>query len=95
MSAEELVLSIAVNLGRIGRFAYAGRRPRVEQFLNETQDYVRQLEKLPVQPRFQKTFVFFKESFDQLAIDIQMDAAWAETAYTWANILTHRAKLAG
>lgn len=94
MGAQELVLNIAVNLGRIGRYAYEGRRPRVEQFLNETQDYVRQLEKLPVHPRFQKTFVFFKESFDKLAKDVHLDAAWAETAYTWANILTHRAKLA-
>jgi len=95
MSAQELVLNIAVNLGRIGRYAYEGRRSRVEQFLSETEEYVRQLESAPMQPRFQKTFAAFKQSLNELTRDMRLDKFWAETAYAWANILTHRAKLAG
>ena len=95
MSTQELVLNIAVNLGRIGRYAYEGRQARVEQFLSETGEFVRQLDSVPINPRFQKTLAFFKESFKELENSKRLDAAWAETAYTWANILTHRAKLAG
>ena len=95
MNAQELILNIAVNLGRIGRYAYEGRRSRVEQFLNETEEYVRQLESASMHPRFERTFAAFKESFNELERDIRLDVFWAETAYTWANILTHRAKLAG
>ena len=95
MSAQELILNIAVNLGRIGRYAYEGRRSRVEQFLNETEEYVRQLESSPIHPHFQMTFDAFKNSLTELERDMRLDAFWAETAYTWANILTHRAKLAG
>jgi len=94
MTARELVLNIAVNLGRIGRYAYEGRRVRVEQFLHETEEYARQLELTPLPPRFKMTFDAFKQSLNELAEDIRLDAFWAETAYTWANILTHRAKLA-
>jgi hypothetical protein len=94
MSAQELILNIAVNLGRIGRYAYEGRRSRVEQFLNETEDYIRQLESTPLSPRFKMTFDDFKKSLNELEKDVRLDAFWAETAYTWANILTHRAKLA-
>lgn len=95
MSTQELVLNIAVNLGRIGRYAYEGRHARVEQFLNETGEFVRQLDSAPVNPRFQKTLNYFKESFKEMESNRRLDASWAETAYTWANILTHRAKLAG
>lgn len=95
MSAQELILNIAVNLGRIGRYAYEGRRSRVEQFLNETDEYVRQLELTPLKPRFKGTFDDFKKSLNELEKDMRLDVFWAETAYTWANILTHRAKLAG
>jgi len=95
MNAQELTLNIAVNLGRIGRWAYEGRRGRIEQFIKETKGYILQLESMPKAPRFQETFKAFKESFSNLEKDMCLDAVWAETAHTWANILTHRAKLAG
>ncbi|MGA2774477.1 MAG: hypothetical protein ABSE81_00210 [Candidatus Omnitrophota bacterium] len=95
MSAQEIILNIAVNLGRIGRYAYEGKCSRVEQFLNETDEYVRQLESIPLKPRFKGTFYDFKKSLNELEKDMRLDTFWAETAYTWANILTHRAKLAG
>lgn len=94
MSAQELILNIAVDMGRIGRYAYEGRRARVEQFLNEIEAHVRQLESIALPSRFKGTFDAFKQSLDELAKDMRLDASWAETAYTWATILTHRAKLA-
>ena len=94
MSVQELILNIAVNLGRIGRYAYEGRRSRVEQFLRETEEYVHQLESAAIRPSFRRTLNAFKESLNNLENDMRLDAFWAETAYTWANILTHRAQLA-
>ena len=94
MNAQELTLNIAVNLGRMGRCAYEGRRVRLEQFLKETEEYVNQLESISKTAGFQRTFDLFSESFNNLKNDVHLDSAWAETAYTWANILTHRAKLA-
>ena len=94
MDAQELTLNIAVNLGRIGRWAYEGRRSRLQQFLRETEYYITQLEAMPKSPRFQKTFDNFKRVFDDLRNDVRFDSTWAETAYTWANILMHRAQIA-
>ncbi|MFC1594457.1 hypothetical protein ACFL38_03930 [Candidatus Omnitrophota bacterium] len=93
MSAKELTLNIAVNLGRLGRFAYEKKTNRLNQFLQETQDFVRQLEAMPKSSRFQKTFDTFRKDFDVLSSDVRLDSAWAETAFTWAAILTHRAQL--
>lgn len=94
MNAQELILNIAVNLGRIGRWACEGRRDRLNQFLDETEAYIHQLECLPKSPRFQRTFDVFSETFNNLRSDRAKDAAWAEMMFTWANILTHRAQLA-
>jgi len=94
MSSRELTLNIAVNLGRIGRWASEGRINRLNQFLEETEDYIHQLEKAPKSLRFQRTFNIFRENFDKLKSNTQVDSAWAEMMFTWANILTHRARLA-
>ena len=94
MNAKELTLNIAVNMGRIGRWACEGKINRLNQFLEETEGYVAQLDKSPKSARFQKTFDLFKRSFTALKNDVRLDPIWAETAFTWANILTHRAGLA-
>ena len=94
MNARELTLNIAVNLGRLGRWAMEGRQGRIRQFLAETDDFMRQLEAAPKLARFLKTFESFKREFDVLKDTQSFDETWAETALTWANILTHRAKLA-
>ncbi len=94
MDARELTLNIAVNLGRIGRWAYEGRRNRLEQFLQETEVYIHELERLPKSSRFQETFDIFVKNFNNLRSDIRIDPYWAEMMLTWANILTHRAELA-
>lgn len=94
MGAQELTLNIAVNLGRLGRWAYEGRLNRLNQFLEETEGYINQLEKAPKSLLFQRTFDIFRENFNKLKSNTQVDSVWAETMLTWANILTHRARLA-
>ena len=94
MTAQELTLNIAVNLGRIGRWAYEGKANRLSQFLKETEEYVNQLEAAEKSVRFQKTFKIFKKTFGELKDDVRLDTRWAEAMFTWANILTHRSRLA-
>ena len=94
MNAQDLTLNIAVNLGRLGRWVADGKTGRVNQFLVETEDYLRQLEKASKTPRFKKTFSIFKQKFFKIRNSQKLDDMWAEEALTWANILTHRAKLA-
>ncbi len=93
MDAKELTLNIAVNLGRLCRWAMEGRRARVDQFLIETQEYLKALEAAPKSTRFLPTYQWFKRDFEVLSHNVRMDANWAESMLTWANILTHRASL--
>ncbi len=94
MNAEDIVLNIAVNLGRISRWASEGKQQRVDRFLEETEKYMDELEHTPKSSRFQKTFDAFKGYFILLKNTEERDDAWAESMLTWGNILTHRAKLA-
>jgi hypothetical protein len=93
MDAREITLNIAVNMGRLCRWAMEGRRARVEQFLAETEGYVEALEKTSKSNRFLPTYEQFRRDFEALRNDVRMDPDWAETALTWANILSHRASL--
>ena len=89
MEAREITLNIAVNLGRLCRWAMEGRRQRVEQFLTQTQEYIEALELAPKSPRFLPTYEWFKHDFARLCHDVRLDEYWAEDMLTWANILTH------
>lgn len=89
-----MTLNIAVNLGRLCRFAMEGRSLRVAQFLSETEQFLKDLEVTPKSPRFLPTYEWFKDDFKRLCNDVRMDEDWAESMLTWANILTHRASLA-
>ena len=93
MNAKEITLNIAVNLGRLCRWSMEGRRARVDQFLIETQKYVQALDAAPKSARFLPTYEWFKKDFDVLRLNVEMNADWAESTLTWANILTHRASL--
>lgn len=93
MNAKELTLNIAVNLGRLCRWSMEGRRARVDQFLAETEGFVKALDSAPKSARFMPTYEWFKKDFEVLSHNVQMDANWAESMLTWANILTHRASL--
>lgn len=91
---QELILHIAANLGRLSRWALDGKDKRVNQFLEETVEFVDQLENLPKNERFVPTYKTFKKEFNILKRKEKFDKYWAEDALTWANILAHRAKLA-
>ena len=93
MNARDLTLNIAVNLGRIARWVGEGKTVRVTQFMTETEDFLDQLDEAKKSERFEKTFRLFKRSFENLKKKEPNDE-WAEEALTWANILTHRSKLA-
>lgn len=93
MNAKNLTLNIAVNLERIGRWSAEGRSARVNQFLTETEGFLKELEKAEKTDKFQRTFIKFKEDFRRLKNDIQLNEDWSERFYTWGNILTHRSKL--
>lgn len=94
MDAREIILNIAVNLGRLCRWAMEGRKERVEQFLAQTKEYLKDLESAPKSSRFLPTYEWFKNDFTRLSQDVHMNADWAESMLTWANILSHRASLA-
>ena len=93
MSARDLTLNIAVNLGRLARWIGEGKTARVTQFMSETEDFLDQLDKAKKSARFEKTFRLFKRRFENLKKK-EPDDDWTEEIFTWANILTHRAKLA-
>lgn len=93
MNAQELVLNIAVNMGRLSRWAVEGKYTRIKQFISDTEIYVDQLENTPQGERFKPTYLAFKRKFEELK-NHEPNEVWAEDALTWANILTHRAKLA-
>lgn len=94
MNAQELVLNIAVNLGRISRWAMEGKEIRVRQFLSETENYLLELKKTSRGEGFEKTYEKFVCDFKKLNDKVILNDEWAESMLTWANILTHRAKLA-
>lgn len=94
MNAEELTLNIAVNLGRVSRWAQEGKKDRIVQFLEETENYVKDLKDAKKKPGFQKTFQIFYKKFYDLKGSIECNDIWAEETLTWANILSHRAKIA-
>lgn len=94
MSAEQIILSIAVNLSRLSRWSSAGNIARIRQFLRDTDAYVKLLDQAKVSKRFQPTLSAFKKEYRDLVSGKFTTYEWAERTLTWANILQHRAKLA-
>lgn len=94
MNAKDLVLNIAVNFGRLSRFSQEGRAERIKQFLEDTDYYLKELERVQVNDKFKPTLERFKIDLAQLKSSDSATPEWAEQALTWANILQHRAKLA-
>ena len=94
MTAQDLVLNIAVNFGRLCRFSSEGRVERIKQFLQDTEYYLNELEKVEVNNRFRPTLERFKIDLARLKSSDSTTPEWAEKTLTWANILQHRAKLA-
>lgn len=94
MTNQDLVLNIAVNMGRLCRFGLEKREGRVKQFITDTEVYLDQINKETLNSKFTRTFEKFQIEFNELKNDANYNYIWAEKALTWANILTHRAKLA-
>ena len=53
MTAQEITLNIAVNLGRLARWVGEGKTGRVAQFVTETEEYLKLLESLEKSVRFE------------------------------------------
>ena len=92
MTPRDLVLNIAVNMGRLGRYSLASQPQRVAQFLADTQTYLDQLQNF--NPRFRSTYDRFIKDYSYLKSSPPDTDDWSDTAYTWASILTHRAQFA-
>lgn len=92
MTNRDLVLNIAVNLGRLGRYSYQNQPARISQFITDTQDYLDQLQNF--HPGFQNTYDNFLKAYTFLKSTLPDNDTWSDTAFTWAAILTHRAKFA-
>ncbi|CAN5306877.1 hypothetical protein BH10PAT1_BH10PAT1_4400 [soil metagenome] len=86
MNTEDLILNIAVNLNRISKYMIDGNDKRVKLFLEDNDYYIKEVEKKKLSDKFEKTFSIFKNKM--------ADFGDAEDYLNWANILTHRAKLA-
>lgn len=93
MTARDLTLNIAVNLGRIARWTTENKTSRIPLFLEETEKYFKELEDAPKADKFIPTFESFKKEFNRLKNSTH-DINWADDLYTWANILSNRARLA-
>lgn len=92
MTARDLTLTIAVNLGRFSRWAQEGKMKRIDQFLKETDACLSSLQQSSIPERFAPTLQQFIRQYKQLKDASVRDDTWAEAMSTWANILTHRAK---
>ena len=91
------ILDISVNLARVSDWILSEsnqKQARVDQFLEETDQFIAEVAN--VSDSFKPTFERFKKEFNQLLKDRNNPNRydWAEKALTWANILSHRAKLA-
>ena len=99
LTPNEKILDISVNLARVSDWMLVdneSKQRRVDQFLDETKQYMSTIARSDVSIRFQKTFDGFVNEFKQLLKDRHQEDKydWAERALTWANILQHRAKYA-
>ncbi len=94
MDATEILLNIAVNLGRIGRWATEKKHSRIEQFFSDTDWYVEKLAEAKKNNEIIPTLNFFEKNYARLKKNKSRNDAWAEEAFTLSNILIHRAKIA-
>ncbi|MDQ3098269.1 MAG: hypothetical protein M3Q44_00800 [bacterium] len=91
MDNKDIVLNIAVNLGRLSRWAIEGNVSRISRFIVDTDYYVELLKNNRVASAFENTQSKFIREYDMLKESPHYDEIWAEKSLTWSNILTHRA----
>ena len=99
VNVRDRVLDISVNLTRVANWAsesYEQKEHLINFFLNQTEGYIKEINKSKVSKDFEPVLIKFTKVFKRLnSAKIQKNNNdWAEEALTWANILTHRAKFA-
>ena len=97
LSPEDIILDISVNLARVSDWILSeNKQRRIDQFLEETREFLLLLPAEKVSERFAPTLLRFRRDFELLQLERTTadKKDWAERALTWANILQHRAKLA-
>ena len=100
MDQKQLLLDIAMNLGRIGNWTaddFVGKRVRISLFLTQTKKYFGQLNRETYSPRLLQTVerlsVEFSHYEKELLATPNDTYVLAEKLLTWANILTHRSTM--
>lgn len=92
-------MDISQNLARIGNWtadSYESKKSLIQSFLTQTDQYLQETINLHYPQSIKELLNKFQKEFEELKkekITPQNKEAWAERALTWANILTHRAKL--
>ena len=100
MGTQSKILDIAMNLNRVGNWAaddYHTKKERIKMFLESTSKYIQEVDEIPQDSRFKKTYDAFINQYPELKKEGLQGPKnplwWAEEMMTWGNILTHRAKL--
>lgn len=93
MTTQEIILNVAVNLSRLGRYALERKEKRIKLFIEDNEKYIDQMKGKKLRVKFQRTYQNFLIVYKRLTSNISCDEVWAEEAFTWANILTHRSIL--
>ncbi|HSX40907.1 MAG TPA: hypothetical protein VLF68_04840 [Candidatus Saccharimonadales bacterium] len=100
ISAQDKILDISVNLARVGNWtadSYETKRKLIQFFIEQTNGYIKELDRYELSPDAQEVIDVFQNEYQRLLkekVTDQNKDIWAEKMLTWANILTHRAKLA-
>lgn len=98
---DKQVLNISVNVARLSEWiadSYISRKPLIDIFIEQTENYLNDLSGQNISEGFKPTLKSFQIEFEKLKAGIEDEKDklyWAERTLTWANILQHRAKLAG
>ena len=92
---RSLVLDIAVNLGRIGKFSMMGNEKRVRQFLLEVEEYFKVVNNRKIAGVVDRPLKRLEQICSKgLPVSGQFNRENIDDLFTYANILTHRAELA-
>ncbi|OGK18405.1 hypothetical protein A3G67_03900 [Candidatus Roizmanbacteria bacterium RIFCSPLOWO2_12_FULL_40_12] len=91
ISTSEAILHIAVNFGRIARYLEQNNEKRVKLFLSDCDGYLNQINGRNIPSTLQKTYEITRNLANKKIYRSKEDLI--DQYYTWANILTHRARL--
>lgn len=87
-------MHIAGNLNHLGLFAMAQSPVRITLFFTDTDKLLNLIDPSRLSVKFRPTYSNFLRAYASLKSSPPNADSWAETAFTWGQILTHRAQLA-